>query len=358
MQELSLYFEEIGLLLPISKSRIASQDTLLDKPNICLYSLPYEGGLLGTFERKRKISQICKKVSENYDLLLVRGITPRQWVVWKNCRITQKAFLLVGSLRENRPPFGLRRNEILIWFLSHVRRWEFKKIISCQSALILANSPHVVQEIQDDWAVKALFVSTNTIKTEQIKPLVIRDINKPCNLIFVGRVVKDKGIEELIEALALLNSRGKIRFFLIIVGNVEISYKEKLEIFAAKLGISDRIEWKGFIPFGEPLLQLYEAADFFVLPSWHEGFPHSIWEAGATSTPVVVTSVGGIPGLVNDQLVTLINKQSPEDIVFKIENLINQPNIRKAKIERLHAYSKCFTVESGAEELVKIIKKE
>jgi glycosyltransferase involved in cell wall biosynthesis len=357
VKELSLYFEEIGLLLPLSGQKNDTQDTLLDQPNICLYPLPSEGGRLGTFERKRKISQICKKVSENYDLLLVRGITPRQWIVWKNCRTPQKAFLLVGSLRENRPPFGLRLNEILIWSLSHVRRWEFKKIISIQSALIFANSPHEVREIQDDWAVKALFVSTNTIKNEQIKPLAFREINNPCSLLFVGRVVQDKGIEELIEALALLNSREKIRFILIIVGNVEISYKEKLEFLATKLGIRDQIEWKGFVPFGETLLQLYGAADFFVLPSWHEGFPHSIWEAGATSTPVVVTSVGGIPGLVNDQLVTFINKHSPEDIVFKIENLINHPNIRKAKIERLHAYVKHFTVERGAEEIVKIFKK-
>ena len=344
--------------MPYSRHKNDSQDTLLNQPNISFYALPQGGRRWDYFKRKRKIAQTCKAVSPHYDALLIRGITPRQWTVWQNCKVSCKAFLLVGSLQENRPPFSWKLNVFLTWVLTQVRRWEFGKIAASEQSLLFANSPALVQEIQKDWGAKALFVSTNTIKVEQIGRLVFKKINTPCCLLFVGRVVRDKGIEDLIEALALLNSKREHSFVLKIIGNAEITYKAHLERMASELGVADYIGWEGFVPFGESLLQQYRAADFLVLPSWHEGFPHCIWEAAATSTPVIVTAVGGIPGLVDNSMVTFVHKHSPEDIASKIVSILSAPKIRWEKVERLHTLCHGFTVEFGAKTLADILTKK
>ena len=155
---LSHYFEEIGLLLPAVLIKSIVQDTLIDAPNIRFYPLPMGGKRWDYFQRKKQIQATCRKVSNGYDMLLIRGITPRQWTVWQHCDVPGKAFLLVGSLFENRPEFGLGLSRFLTWALSRIRLHEFKKI--SRQGIMLANSPHLVQEINDFTGNWAQFVPT------------------------------------------------------------------------------------------------------------------------------------------------------------------------------------------------------
>lgn len=348
---LSPHLEQIGLLLPVTSVQSAYQDTLICEPNVQLHALPMGGRRWDYFERKRRIGAICREVSKNYDVLLVRGLTPRQWTIWRHCDVQKKAFLLVGSLLENRPKFGWAPDALLTWALSFIRRQEFNRI--SKTGILLANSPQLVYEISAVSGSAAQFVSTNTLQKNQIPPLERKEIGHPCQLLFCGRVVPDKGIEELIAALGMLQKQGTYQLW--VLGNLAPTYKARLESLAAQWNVENDIYWEGFVPFGPKLLAYYQRADFMVLPSYHEGFPHSIWEAAAFSVPVLTTKVGGIPGLVDDSMVQFIEKKSARDIAEKISWLAHQPSLRWEKVERLYQHGLGFTVEAGAKSLVDVL---
>lgn len=109
--------------------------------------------------------------------------------------------------------------------------------------------------------------------------------------LFVGRVVRDKGINELIAAfIKLYQSYPRIR--LILVGQYENDL-DPINVVA-----QDSIErHKGIIAVGKKtgmdLLAYYAASDCFVFPSYREGFPNTVLEAGAMGLPSIVTDING-----------------------------------------------------------------
>ncbi len=113
------------------------------------------------------------------------------------------------------------------------------------------------------------------------------------SFVFVGRVVGDKGINELVKAFtSLLTHDIPIRIRLIIVGRYEdnldpISLETKHLINSTKeiLAIGQQ--------FGDDLLAWYASGDCFVFPSYREGFPNTVLEAGAMGLPSIVTDING-----------------------------------------------------------------
>ena len=107
---------------------------------------------------------------------------------------------------------------------------------------------------------------------------------------FVGRLVEDKGILELLQAARMLREhRPDVRF--LIVGPVDRMKQDYLtpEV-AAEYGVADLCIFTGK-RYDMP--ELYHAMDIFVLPSHREAFPRSVMEAAAMALPCVVTDVRG-----------------------------------------------------------------
>ena len=108
--------------------------------------------------------------------------------------------------------------------------------------------------------------------------------------LFVGRIVKDKGINELCRAFNLLSGFAPAR--LILVGD----YEDTLDPISeeARKIISDNPAIEAVGPkYGDELLAYYAAADCFVFPSYREGFPNTVLEAGAMGLPSIVTDING-----------------------------------------------------------------
>lgn len=109
--------------------------------------------------------------------------------------------------------------------------------------------------------------------------------------LYVGRIVGDKGINELVEAFAELRSRHDgVR--LVLVGRWENDLDPvRSETREMMDGCGDIV-----VPgaqFGDDLVAWYAASDCFVLPSYREGFPNTVLEAGAMGLPSVVTDING-----------------------------------------------------------------
>lgn len=109
--------------------------------------------------------------------------------------------------------------------------------------------------------------------------------------LFVGRIVRDKGINELVEAFVRLNEElPETR--LVLVG----FFEENLDPVSAEtktlINTHPAIDAVGE-KTGDDLIAHYAAADCFVFPSYREGFPNTVLEAGAMGLPCIVTDING-----------------------------------------------------------------
>lgn len=109
--------------------------------------------------------------------------------------------------------------------------------------------------------------------------------------LFVGRIVRDKGLDELCEAFDRL-SKEHSQARLLLVGWREDGLDPVSDRTQALMDSNPSINYVGE-KRGEDLLAYYAAADCFVLPSYREGFPNTVLEAGAMGLPSIVTDING-----------------------------------------------------------------
>ena len=133
-------------------------------------------------------------------------------------------------------------------------------------------------------------------------------------LLFLGRVEKNKGIDELLEAVALLAPVFP-DIQLAIGGEGDL---DRVRQKAEKLGIQSHIEFLGWLSAEKKCLQLQQAS-VFVLPSYEEGLPMAMLEAMSMGKAVVVSAVGGIPSVVEHGVNGLLIP--PRDVVALAEAL-------------------------------------
>jgi len=145
----------------------------------------------------------------------------------------------------------------------------------------------------------------NGVNITQYSPPEDRDWDPP-QMLFVGRLVYQKGLDLLIRALGNLKS---IPWKLTLVG--EGPHQPVLEGKADELGIAERIEFKGWLR-GGVLTQQYRDANLFVFPSRHEGMPNAVLEAMACGLPVLATQIAGNQELVIPSKTGLL--VPPEDV--------------------------------------------
>ncbi|MBW2738705.1 MAG: glycosyltransferase [Deltaproteobacteria bacterium] len=147
-------------------------------------------------------------------------------------------------------------------------------------------------------------------------------------LVFVGRIVEEKGVEDLIKAVDILLPRFP-DISAVIVGEGQDCHK--YEAMSETLGVSDRMIFTGWV---EPdMIPAYLAAgDIFVGPSreasdgWVEAQGLTFIEAMVAKTPVIATRVGGIVDSVrHEETGLLVNERSPKEIAAAVERLSQEP---------------------------------
>lgn len=141
-----------------------------------------------------------------------------------------------------------------------------------------------------------------------------------CCLLYVGRLKRDKGIPDLIEAFNRLRSRFP-NLHLLLVGPDE-------EGFDSLVRDVPQIHRVGYTQAVEDYMA---AADIFCLPSYREGFGLVLIEAGAVGLPVVASRIYGITDAVAEGETGLLHEPgNVDDLVRKIETLIEDASLRKA----------------------------
>jgi len=142
---------------------------------------------------------------------------------------------------------------------------------------------------------------------------------------FVGRVVRDKGVEDLLEAWKELREEFP-DLQLAIVGPEEP--QDPLSPDAQKLLRSDpRIRLTGYV---ESMPSAYAVMDVVVLPTYREGYPNVPLEAGAMERPVVATRVTGcVDAVVDGETGTLVPPRDPRALAEALRAYLNDPALRR-----------------------------
>jgi phosphatidyl-myo-inositol dimannoside synthase len=141
-------------------------------------------------------------------------------------------------------------------------------------------------------------------------------------LVTVARLSPEKGIDDLIRAVALLRDRGVPARAIVAGAGPEAS---RLATLAAELDVHDVVELRGFVPHGASLIELLDEGDVFVLPSRSEGQPHALLEAMTRALPAIGTRVGGIPALLGGGAGVLVDPRRPEQIADAVQQLHDDP---------------------------------
>jgi glycosyltransferase involved in cell wall biosynthesis len=138
----------------------------------------------------------------------------------------------------------------------------------------------------------------------------------------VGRLSKQKGHEDLIEAFRRVTVSTKTPLRLVIVGDGH--ERQRLQLLARDLG--DSVVFLGHVNDPWPL---YNAADIFVLPSHSEGSPLVLFEAMAAGLPIVATAVGGVPEVLADEETGLLaTAGSTEELTSHMLRLVSDSQLR------------------------------
>lgn len=191
--------------------------------------------------------------------------------------------------------------------------------------------------------------------TRYVAPASGRDAprDRPLRLLYVGRLVAEKGAPVLIDAVAALRDAGvEVEARLIGSGPLEAAIRAR----ASAAGIGDRIDLPG--PIGQDdMLAHYHWADVFCLPSFQEGLPVVIMEALATQLPVVTTRIAAIPELVVDGLMGRVVSPGRADLVAEaIAELAAEPDARRCMGRRgREAVLAGYTTHAVADELVAFV---
>jgi glycosyltransferase involved in cell wall biosynthesis len=115
-------------------------------------------------------------------------------------------------------------------------------------------------------------------------------------LLYAGRLAPEKGVEYLLQACRLIADRG-LGFQLRLVGTGPLA--ESYRRLAQTLRLQAQVEFVGAVP-RQRLGSLYREADIVCVPSISDPLPTVVLEAMAAGCPIVATSVGGIPFMIED----------------------------------------------------------
>jgi len=160
---------------------------------------------------------------------------------------------------------------------------------------------------------KNVFMIPNGVDTELFHPRAAPK-DGHFTILFVGRLVEQKGVTYLLKACAKLKAEGE-NFVLNIAGDGPL--RAELESEAKALELGSRVCFLGWVP-REKLPELYREADIFVLPSFDEGMPNVILEAMASGLPIVATDIKGNNELVKSGTNGFLYKEQDE-LVFVLK---------------------------------------
>lgn len=174
----------------------------------------------------------------------------------------------------------------------------------------------------------------------------------PARVLYVGQVGRRKGVHDLLRAVRRLLDEG-LAIELTVVGPSQLEGElEAARALAAELKLDGPVRFTGALT-GEALYERFRVHDLFALPSYNEGIPAVLYEAGAFELPVVTTPVGAIESLVRDgENGFLVAPGDVDALADRLRRLAADHDLRARLGARLKRDVDSFHPDRAAEKLV------
>lgn len=179
------------------------------------------------------------------------------------------------------------------------------------------------------------------------------DSQNEVNLIFVSRLLKQKGLSYLIDAVNQYNTKKEESFVnLLVAGWIDPNNPDSLnEVEIDDFSKNDRIF---FLGRRSNINELIAISDIAVLPTFYrEGTPRFLLESMAMAKPIITTKMPGCDHLVRgSENGMLINPKSSEEIISALDNILNQ-DLQKLGLKSKEIYNKEFSEKTVYNQLFK-----
>lgn len=321
---------------------------LTEKDSEYLQNLPIKGYKHIGIERKIQLIRDIRAVGDltryfwKEQFFAVHSVTPKAGLVTamagKLAGINSRIHIYTGQVWASR--VGMMRkllkftDQLIAKLNTHSlvdgnSQWEFlikEKVLTESNSLVLANG-----SIAGVDTVK--FSPDRIARTEIRNSLGIKDDRVV--FIFLGRLCKDKGIDELLEAFSMLQKENP-KAYLLVVGSDEENYTEKIRDNYKNL--VDKVNFCLYGLTSSPA-RLLNAGDVLCLPSYREGFGMSVIEASSTGLAVIVSDAYGLRNSIIPEVTGLVCKMQDVDSLHKkMVLLMEQPDYRKSLGKNGRAY--------------------
>ncbi len=229
--------------------------------------------------------------------------------------------------------------------------------------IIITNSKLVKSQVVNTYNYPAsrIYVVYNGVELERFSPgegrvrEELRLDGSETVLLFVSMDFKRKGLDYLLDAIAILKSRG-VGLKLVVVGkDGKKTYQKKVR----KLGIGNSVFFVGEVSNVE---DYYRSADIFVLPTRYDPFANVCLEAMACGTPVITTVNNGASELITESVDGYVidePRRIVEKLVEKLYHFVLLPASEKGKMRRqARLKAEKYSIEQNASQTLAVFEKE
>lgn len=201
------------------------------------------------------------------------------------------------------------------------------------SALILGVAPYV-KEILKGIRIKSFATMTETgiLSVHEQLDKNEKEKNEFFKLLYVGRIIRTKGVRDIVRAFKYIKQNTSRKIILDILGDGDD--REMCETEAKKLGVQEHIIFHGKVS-KETVFRFYKQADLFVFPSFKEPSGNVILEAMSFGLPMIVCSKGGPGYTVKDSFGVKIEPENPKTYPKKIAAAIHDISSSHNKLEEM-----------------------
>jgi glycosyltransferase involved in cell wall biosynthesis len=352
--------EELHLIFHVQEGRSISSDYKLTANNLIVHNLGPKTSAWERFLKGPRNKAIVNDLKEcSIDYYIFRSPSPLTVYFAKHFKTPNTFFYIVGDYEEGSKNYKGKG----------FRQWAVKKFTAHMGAKIkkaycnrrlIVNSQALLDNLnaiaQDIALIKTTTLSAGLMQNRE--NTFEQDLVK---VLYAGRFDWNKGHKELLQGFkSFLQENNKVKAELIMVGWEDDPLKpveNGIQVMAKELGIEKQLKILGRKAVGKELNAVYREADVYVLPSYNEGFPRTIWEAMGQGTPVIATKVGGIPNnLTHGQDAYLINPHSGGEVAKALQEVFSDQNLRKRIIKNGFTLAQSNTLEHQTQNIINHLK--
>jgi glycosyltransferase involved in cell wall biosynthesis len=268
------------------------------------------------------VNRLFKSLESDFDLLHVQGVLVP--VIDTSLPIV---FTAHGTTNKDIENTQVRSFHFLVVNMLKPQLLDLEKSLLRRADVITAVSQSCAEELTRYYRLdKGITVIGVGVDCTVFTPADEKQAGEPY-VLYAGRWETRKGLVDLIEsARYVCQKQRNVKFVLVGKGTIE----KMLRTRVSKLGLGQNFFFAGYLPERSKLIEYYQNATIYVLPSYYEGLPASLLEAMACGTPSIATDVEGSSEVITDgETGLLVPPRNPKMLAEAILKLLNNEGLRR-----------------------------